>query len=202
MIRSAAIISPAVALAAFVLFLSAAEAAETNDEFVRKGLESYFTEAFSMMPQFDADTLHVELTAPPVDNLNVSGAALATVMNKIGLRRAPDSQSGVGLKINLTDIAFRYDSNNGGAFSRGDIYRVLSVSGSFSLQNEKSSIWDDYLVREYSEQIDASNREDMERSSSRLFNADLPPGPVQRVWEPVIVTSIVGGLVYLFFASR
>jgi hypothetical protein len=137
-----------------------------------------------------------------VDNLNVSGAALATVMSNIGLRRSPDMQSGVGLRINLTDIAFRYDSHNGGAFSRGEIDRVLSVSGSFSLISGESPIWDDYLVRDYSEQIDASEKENIERSSSRLFSGELPPGPVQRIWEPVIVTSIVGGLVYLFFASR
>jgi hypothetical protein len=35
-----------------------------------------------------------------------------------------------------------------------------------------------------------------------MFWADPPPGPVQRLWEPAIVTAAVGGLVYLFFASR
>jgi hypothetical protein len=185
-----------------MLLVCTVNATDTNDEFVRRGLERYFTEAFSMMPEFDADSLHVDLNAPPVDNLNVSGAALATVMNKIGLRRLPDPQSDVGLRINLTDIDFRYDSHDGGAFSRGEIYRVLTVSGSFSLLSEDSPIWDNYLVRDYSEQINASEREDIERSSSSLFNAELPPGPVQKIWEPVIVTSIVGGLVYLFFASR
>jgi len=185
-----------------ILPLCAVIAADTNDEFVRRSFESYFTEALAKFPTISSEQIYIDYSPPAIDNLNVSGSALSTALRTNGMVRSSDSSSSVGLQISLSDIQFRYDSRDGGPFSRGDIYRVLSVSGHFSLVEENASIWEDYLIKEYSEQIDLSERETIERNSSQLFNAELPPGPVQKVWEPVIVTSIVGGLVYLFFASR
>lgn len=184
------------------LSLGAVIAAGTNDEFVRRSLESYFTEAIGKFPALSSNHVYIDYSPPSIDNLNVSGSALNEVVRSNGMVRMSDSGSGQALKFILSDIQFRYDSRNGDLFSRGDTYRVLSVSGQFSLVEENASIWEDYLVREYTEMIDLSERESIERRSSRLFNSELPPGPVQKVWEPVIVTSIVGGLVYLFFASR
>ncbi|MBU1320142.1 MAG: hypothetical protein KKG33_00850 [candidate division Zixibacteria bacterium] len=203
MIHRSVFLPAAIILASVtILPLCTVIAADTNDEFVRRSLESYFTEALAMFPAIPSGQIYIDYSPPAIDNLNVSGSALSAAVRTNGMVRSFDSSSGVGLQFSLRDIQFRYDSRDGGLFTRGDICRVLSVSGRFSVVEENASIWEDYLVREYSEQIDLSEKEEIERNSSQLFNAELPPGPIQKVWEPVIVTSIVGGLVYLFFASR
>lgn len=152
------------------------------------------------MPQ----PVYVLYDAPPVDELNVSGAALSEELESSGITRIsekdPAAQNGLGFQ--LSRLEFSYQNRNGGVFSRGDIYRVLDVAGSVKLLETGSTIWEDYLIRSYEEKIDLAEIESLEDESSRLFGADIPPGPVQKIWEPVIVSSIVGGLVYLFFASR
>lgn len=179
-------------------------AAEVNELFVRRNLEKYFTETLRMFPALPSSDIYLDYEPPAGDNLNISGAALGVALSSKGIKRiaAVDSESQVGLRFRLSEITLSYENSGGNIFSRGDLYRVLTVAGSFSLLQDKSSIWDDYLVRKYREEIELSEKSALESDSSPLFHAELPPGPVQKIWEPVIVTSIIGGMVYLFFASR
>ncbi len=87
-------------------------------------------------------------------------------------------------------------------FSRGEVHRVLHVSASFRCLRDGTADKQDFLIRDFEERISLSDIDVIEDKSSPFFFAQLPPGPVQRLWEPVIVTSVIGGLVYLFFASR
>gem|GEM_PF-3361974 len=179
-------------------------AADVNELFVKQSLESYFSEAMEKLPHNQEGVISLDYAKPDSDNLNVSGAALFSVLKSTGMKLSAKEGSApeVGLRFMLSDIDFAYENQNGSMFSRGDVYRVLKVAGSFSLLKNKVTIWEDFLVREYREQIELSDRQSLESSFSPLFNAELPPGPVQKLWEPMIVTSIIGGLVYLFFASR
>ncbi len=190
----------------FLLLFAAAPAvaAEVNEVFVRKSLESFFAETLEGLPFAGEEEISLGYAGPSWDDLNVSGSALYSVLRSTGpkLSTQPDSAAAASLRFRLSEIEFSYENRNGGLFSRGDLYRVLKVACSFSLSKNQSPIWEDYLIREYREKIELQDRERIESSSSPLFNAELPPGPVQKLWEPVIVTSIVGGLVYLFFASR
>jgi hypothetical protein len=189
-----------------MVFLQAVSlyAAESNERFVRRSLESYFSESIRLVPGSMSQPVYVLYDAPPVDELNVSGAALSKELKSSGITRTSgkDSAARNGIGLQLSRLEFSYENRNGGVFSRGDIYRVLDVAGSVRLLETGSTIWEDYLIRRYEEKIDLAEIESLEDESSRLFGADIPPGPVQKIWEPVIVSSIVGGLVYLFFASR
>ncbi len=179
-------------------------ATDVNELFVKQSLESYFSEVMEKLPYNREDSMSLDYAKPDSDNLNVSGSALFSVLKSIGVKLSTEEGSAteVGLQFKLSEIEFAYENQNGSMFSRGDVYRVLKVAGSFSLQKNKATIWEDFLVREYREQIELSDRQGLESSFSPLFSAELPPGPVQKLWEPMIVTSIIGGLVYLFFASR
>lgn len=179
-------------------------ASEANELFVKQSLESYFSEAMEKLPHDQKGSISLDYAKPDSDNLNVSGSALFSVLKSIGMELSTDEGSPpeVGLQFKVSEIEFAYENQNGSIFSRGDVYRVLKVAGSFSLLRNKATIWEDFLVREYRERIELSDRQSLESSFSPLFNAELPPGPVQKLWEPMIVTSIIGGLVYLFFASR
>jgi hypothetical protein len=172
--------------------------------FVRHSLESFFAEALGRLPVELPEKVSLEYTGPESDNLNVSGSALHKGLRLIGTEPSADPHLSpdIGLRFSLSEIEFSYENRGGSIFSRGDLYRVLEVAGSLSLSKHRLPIWEDYLIREYTERIELSERNRLESNSSPLFKAELPPGPVQKLWEPVIVTSVVGGLVYLFFASR
>ncbi len=179
-------------------------AAESNEQFVRRSLESYFSESIGLVSKSVSQPVYVLYQPPPVDVLNVSGAALSRELELSGVARVSENDPGVrnGIGLQLSRLEFAYENRNGGLFSRGDVFRVLNVAGSVKLLEAGSTIWEDYLIRRYEEKIDLAEIKSLEDKSSRLFDADIPPGPVQKIWEPVIVSSIVGGLVYLFFASR
>jgi hypothetical protein len=179
-------------------------ATDVNELFVKRSLETYFSEAMEKLPYKPGGSISLDYAKPDSDNLNVSGSALFSVLKSAGMKLSAEEGSvpEVGLQFKLSEIEFAYENRNGSMFSRGDVYRVLKVAGSFSLLKNEATIWEDFLVREYREQIELSDRQRLESSFSPLFKAELPPGPVQKLWEPMIVTSIIGGLVYLFFASR
>lgn len=201
-----AISSSHIILCLLILVVGTAHATgeEVNEEFVRRSLESFFAEALESLPLVQEERVSLAYTGPSWDDLNVSGSALYSVLRSTGpgLSNKPDSAVGTSLRFRMSEIEFSYENRNGGLFSRGDLYRVLKVAGSFAVSRNQSPIWEDYLIREYRQEIELQDREQLESNLSPLFSAELPPGPVQRFWEPVIVTSIVGGLVYLFFASR
>jgi len=182
-----------------------ADCAESNEAFVRKHLELYFLELIDSLNFQPNGQLYIDFNPPFHDNLNVTGAALSDAVEIKGLKRnnpdtAKNSEPRVGLILSL--LKFGYENRNGTPFSRGDLYRVLQVAGSFSILQGNSVLDEDFLVRTYEDRIELEEQRDLESESSPLFHAELPSGPVQRFWEPVIVTSIIGGLVYLFFASR
>ncbi len=179
-------------------------ASESNEAFVRQSLESFFIEAVEILPENQVGRVVLDFDRPQSDNLNVSGTLLHSVLRTRGIEllSGTESSSDVGLDFKLDRLEFAYENRNGNLFARGDLYRVFRVSGNFGLSENEKPVWEDYLAREYSEEIELEERDVLESDFSPLFHAELPPGPVQKLWEPVIVTSIIGGLVYLFFASR
>jgi hypothetical protein len=181
-----------------------ATAAESNEDFVRRKLHKYFMELVEKLPATGSDTIAVQLSVPAADNLSMSNATLNDCLRIRGFAVNANEplSDGCFLSCNISELQFKYVNRNAGVFSRGLLFRVLDIAGSFSFRNDGAVISDDFLTRSYDEQISFSERIALEQKSSRLFYADPPPGPVQRLWEPLIVTTVIGGLVYLFFASR
>jgi len=194
------------ALLLFTLFLTASTiiASESNEDFVNASLRAYFGDVLALVPISSGEELYIDYSPPLIDNLNVSGAALGESLRSLGITRTTLSGDfrGTGIRFDLSELRFSYENRNSTLFSRGDLHRVLKVSASFELIRDGSPVWENYLIKEYDDMILLSEREMLEDKSSELFHSDLPPGPLQKLWEPVIVTSVVGGLVYLFFASR
>ena len=54
----------------------------------------------------------------------------------------------------------------------------------------------------FSEKVEWDKAREQENRESGIFSASLPSTNRSRVWEPLIISGLLGGLVYLFFASR
>lgn len=179
--------------------------AESNEAFVRKQLRVFFVEVIDSLGLAPSSSVAIDFEPPAFDNLNVAGASLTDAIQARNLKRVRMGEangSDATVSLALSRLEFDYENRNSTPFSRGDLYRVLQVAARFSILQGNSVLNEDFLVRSYEDQIELEERGDIENESSPLFHAELPSGPVQRFWEPVIVTSVIGGLVYLFFASR
>ncbi len=199
--------STAILLTALWLFAFPVQTlcAESNEAFVRKHLRVFFIEVIDSLGLAPSSSIAIDFEPPSFDNLNVTGASLADAMQERNVERIRmDEANGANATVNLTlsRLEFGYENRNSTPFSRGDLFRVLQVAARFSILQGNSVLDEDFHVRSYEDRIDLEERRDLESESSPLFHAELPSGPVQRFWEPVIVTSVIGGLVYLFFASR
>jgi hypothetical protein len=183
---------------------SISTAAESNEWFVRRSLNEFFEEALDSLPVISGGRIHSILIEPPLDNLGLVQSSFHRALENRGIEQFEDSVDGVEFQLTVAVEAldFAYRAENGTLFKRGDLFRTLDIAANVSLNRESSIVWQDVFVRRYEDNIDFANLEAIESQSSRMFWADPPPGPVQRLWEPAIVTAAVGGLVYLFFASR
>jgi len=81
--------------------------------------------------------------------------------------------------------------------------RRTDVDVRFELSNQtKAIIWAGGVQREKREIIPGSRLGDLEAPGQSFASPEAEPGGWDKVFEPVIVAGIVGGLIYLFYSSR
>jgi hypothetical protein len=83
------------------------------------------------------------------------------------------------------------------------VERRTAVDIRFELSDKQGSIiWAGGVQRERREILPGSRLRDLESPGQAFASPQLEPGGWDRVFEPVIVAGIVGGLIYLFYTSR
>jgi len=175
----------------------------SNESFVRQSLKVFFAELIDSAGMEPGTTVAIEFTGPQNDNLDVTGSALTVALKESNVTRVTEAEStDRRFEIDVDEVSLMYENRNGNMFSRGDVHRILHAAASFRNSNAGVMSVRNFLIRDYESRVALSDIATIEDESSPFFFAQLPPGPVQRLWEPVIVTSVIGGLVYLFFASR
>jgi hypothetical protein len=81
--------------------------------------------------------------------------------------------------------------------------RRTAVDIRFELSDAtKAIIWAGGVQRERREIIPGSRLRDLEAPGQEFASPQAEPGGWDKVFEPVIVAGIVGGLIYLFYTSR
>jgi hypothetical protein len=83
------------------------------------------------------------------------------------------------------------------------VERRTAVDIRFELSDRRGSIiWAGGVQRERREILPAARLSDLESPGQDFASPEMEPGGWDRVFEPVIVAGIVGGLIYLFYTSR
>lgn len=83
------------------------------------------------------------------------------------------------------------------------VERRTAIDLRFELSDEtKAIIWADGFQRERREIIPGSRVRDLSAPGQSFASPETEPGGWDKVFEPVIVAGIVGGLIYLFYTSR
>lgn len=107
------------------------------------------------------------------------------------------------LEINLYDHNFYYTKSGGSLFSSGQLIRNFNAAAFAVLTNTESKVlWQNEVQEKFSEKVKWENAREQEGRESTIFKAPLPSTNRSRVWEPLLISGLLGGLVYLFFASR
>jgi len=81
--------------------------------------------------------------------------------------------------------------------------RRTAVDIRFELSDStKAIVWAGGVQRERREIIPAGRLSDLEAPGQTFASPEVEPGGWDKIFEPVIVAGIVGGLIYLFYTSR
>jgi hypothetical protein len=83
------------------------------------------------------------------------------------------------------------------------VERRSAVDIRFELSDRtKAIVWAGGVQRERREIIDGSRLRDLASQGQSFATPEFEPGGWDKIFEPVIVAGIVGGLIYLFYTSR
>lgn len=173
-----------------------------NDDFVKASFTSAVDSLLSTL-NFDR-TLNLDFNCadcPRDFYLNILTSILKQKVNDLYIdNREKDIPN---LEINLFKSGFYYEKEGGSLFSSGDLYRNYAVDLNLVLTDtDKRLIWQNEGNKTFSEKIDWDSAKLRQNKMRGLFEASLPSTNRSRIWEPVIISGLLGGLVYLFFASR
>jgi hypothetical protein len=175
----------------------------SNEAFVKNAFEDITDTLFSDFPSGGRINLILECGSCPSQFFtNILCMALKQKASDLYIDNKENKVD--RLEINLYNSSFYYNSSGGSLFKSGRLERIYAV-GIQALYLDPSGriIWQNEIEREYSEKIDRELAEKHEnRHDSGLFHALIPATKRGRLWEPIVISGLLGGLIYLFFASR
>ncbi len=175
----------------------------SNETFVKNSFEDLTDTLFSGFPSGGKINLILECgDCPTPFFINILSMALKQKASDLYIDNKENKVD--RLEIHLYNSSFYYNSSGGSLFRSGRLERIYAV-GVQALYLDPSGriIWQNEIERKYSEIIDrdlAKNHES--RQKDGLFSAPVPAIKRSRLWEPIVISGLLGGLIYLFFASR
>lgn len=118
---------------------------------------------------------------------------------------SPSSESREILRYRLTELEVSYPRAERENFlGKKFIVRQGKVAAFFYLVNATSGevLWQNRGENVKFDKIGADDLKKVENGNFSFLSGELPSGATKKYVEPAIVTAVVGGLIYLFFANR
>jgi hypothetical protein len=183
----------------------------TNEEFLRETLRSLFTETFSDFPKSTSDLVVLKAEEDRPENWLVEdelAAYLLSLNYQVGLSTI-DSDSGLPeskwLFYRIIDLKLDYPEAYRKGFLKEKLVTRRAVIN-LSLREEEPTtgkvIW---LKRGRLEKTDVVRKsviKSLNNQSYPFLSPSLPGDPLNKYLEPALLTAVVGGVIYLFFANR
>lgn len=174
----------------------------SNENFIKINFSKHIEELLNIAPLAENLSLELKCTDCPRDYyLNLLTSLLKPKVS--GLYIDNRNKGFDILEVNLYNSTLYFESEGGSLFSRGDLYRKYDLNIFAVMKSSEGLIlWQKELNNLFSEKIDWDDAKAADKNKSGLFKAALPATNRSRLWEPVVISGLLGGLVYLFFASR
>ncbi len=183
----------------------------TNEEFLRETLRSLFAKTFTDFPKSTSDFLRLKAEEDRPENWLVEdelAAYLLSLNYQVSLA-AMDSDSVLPeskwLFYRIIDLKLDYPETYRKGFLKEKLVTRRAVVN-LSLREENPTtgkiIW---IKRESEEKTDVVRKsaiKSLNNQSYPFLSPSLSGDPINKYLEPALLTAVVGGVIYLFFANR
>jgi len=182
-----------------------------NEVFLRGALRSLIEETFSDYPKNTSDFVILKAEEDRAENWLLEDELLTYLMSlkfQVGLstadsnRHLPESNL---IFYRIIDLKLDYPkTHRTGIWGRRSVTRRAGMVLSFRKEDRTTGkvLWSRRGQSEKTDMVQRSLIPSLSNPSYPFLCPSLSREPLSRYVEPALVTTIVGGLVYLFFANR
>jgi hypothetical protein len=183
----------------------------SNEEFLRQSVRSLFERTFDDFPRPGSNLLLLQPEREHPANWLLEDeltSFLLSMKHQVALgSREAGGNSGESNSLSYRIIEMRLDypqAKRKGFLGARMVSRRSYLNLSFRLEEENSGkvLWTGRGQEESSDVVKRSTVESLSNESYPILSPALPDDPQSRFFEPALVAVVVGGLIYLFFASR
>lgn len=183
----------------------------SNEEFLRQTVRSLFERTFDDFPEAGSDLLLLQAEREHPANWLLEDELVSYLLSMkyhVALRSSdPEGNLGESNSLFYRIIETRLDYpkvRRKGFLGARMVNRRAYLNLSFRLEEETTGrvLWTKRGQEESSDLVKRSMIKSMNNESYSLLSPSLPDDPQSRFFEPALVAVVVGGLIYLFFASR
>ncbi len=183
----------------------------SNEEFLRGAIRSLLEETWADFPENPSDFLILKAEVDRPENWLLEDELLTYLLSinrQVGLstadsnRHLPESKL---LFYRIIDLKLDYPkTQRRGIWGRRSVTRRAWMVLSFREEDQTTGkvLWSHRGEQEKTDIIQPSWIKSLSNQSYPFLCPSFSSDPLSRYVEPVLVTTIIGGLVYLFFANR
>jgi len=182
----------------------------SNEEFLRQSVRSLFERTFNDFPEASTNLLLLRAEREHPGNWLLEDELVSYLLSmnyQVALRSGEtdgNSEESNSLFYRIIDMRLDYPkAERKGFLGARMVSRRSYLNLSFRLEEATGKVlWTRREQEENSDLIKRSMVESLNNESYPLLSPSLPDDPQSRFLEPALVAVVVGGLIYLFFASR
>lgn len=182
-----------------------------NEEFLRGALRSLIEETFSDFPKSTSDFIILKAEEDRPGNWLLEDELLTYLLSinlQVGLSMADSNRYLPESKLlfyRIIDLKLDYPkTQRKGVWGRRSVTRRAWMVLSFREEDKTTGrvLWSRRGQQERTDMVQRSLIPSLSNQSYPFMSPSFSRDPLSRYVEPALVTTIVGGLVYLFFANR
>jgi hypothetical protein len=182
----------------------------SNEEFLRQSVRSLFERTFDDFPEANSKLLFLQAEKEHPGNWLLEDELVTYLLSmkyQVALRSSETGgNSGESNSLFYRIIEMRLDypkAERKGFLGARMVSRRSYLNLSFRLEEATGKVlWTGREQEESSDMVKKSTVASLNNESYPMLSPSLPDDPQSRFLEPALVAAVVGGLVYLFFASR
>ena len=198
-----------------ILFFSPlvfAQEVKNNETFLRDAIKEFLKESLADFPAVTSQNIFIEkeaqypagwLLEEELSSFLISSRySVSLIGNFDSVSVHPDSRN---LFYRIIDLKLEYPEIKSRGFLKETLVTrkaYLNLSFQLTEGNGGKIIWSKREVKEYSDVIKKGMFKILNNPAYPFLSPSLPESSLSKYLEAALVTAVVGGLVYLFFANR
>jgi hypothetical protein len=195
-----------------ILSAQTKEELKSNETFLRESIQELLKKTFTDFPQGSPELVFIDPESDSPANwlveeeltsyLTTKGFSMALTQGEF---KSEKTENCWDLFYRIIQLKFTYPQvESKGLFGKKLVTRESELNLSFRLMDKNSGkiLWTKRKNHSASDVIPKKTISMLKNEQYPFLSPELPQGNTRKYIEPALVAAVVGGLVYLFFASR